>query len=462
MKAISLFSGVGGFDLGFERAGIETVLQAERDPHCLKVLERHWPQTERVTDVRCVGVRCCSDHIEGEPEPTEVDFPHPQRGREDDGVQYGLHGSERAADSGGNSFSFRRGESAAIDLVYGGFPCQPFSVAGKRAGLGDERSLWPEFRRILSELRPAYAVLENVPGLLSACGCEACWWAGVYIGRHNRRRGRGHTCPQCRVLGEFRSRHAGNAFKGILTDLVELGFGGVGWAVLDAQHFGVPQRRRRVFIVAGPGVGSVRDVLSVCESCGGNPETGRAPGERTAGAIAVRTANTGADGHGVSDVAHTLDGASGQAVAYTVSPSRGSGDGHGNAWNSNYVTASAVTASAGHHGHSSPRGDGSDNLIANPLGAHHRRDDLDHDTYIPDIAYTIAAREAKGVSMLESQTNYVSTSGVRRLTPLECERLQGFPDGWTEGQSDSHRYRQMGNAVCVPVAEWIGHRLMAV
>lgn len=431
VKAISLFTGVGGFDLGFERAGIETVLQAERDPHCLKVLERHWPQTERVTDVRCVGVRCCSDHIEGEPEPTEVDFPHPQRGREDDGVQYGLHGSERAADSGGNSFSFRRGESAAIDLVYGGFPCQPFSVAGKRAGLGDERSLWPEFRRILSELRPAYAVLENVPGLLSACGCEACWWAGVYLGRHKRRRGEGHTCPQCRVLGEFRGRHKGNAFKAILTDLVELGFGGVGWAVLDAQHFGVPQRRRRVFIVAGPGVGSVRDVLSVCESCGGNPETGRAAGER---------------------------------VAYSLTAGvRGTGDGHGNAWNSNYVTANPVTASAGHHGHSSPRGDGGDNLIANPLGSSRGgiRLDLDNDTYIPDIAYTIAAREAKGVSMLESQTNYVATSGVRRLTPLECERLQGFPDGWTEGQSDSHRYRQMGNAVCVPVAEWIGHRIVA-
>jgi DNA (cytosine-5)-methyltransferase 1 len=55
-----------------------------------------------------------------------------------------------------------------------------------------------------------------------------------------------------------------------------------------------------------------------------------------------------------------------------------------------------------------------------------------------------------------------ATQGVRRLTPLECERLQGFPDGWTEGLADSHRYRMLGNAVCVPVGEWIGHRLMAV
>lgn len=352
MKAISLFTGVGGFDLGFERAGIETVLQAERDPHCLKVLERHWPQVRRVTDVRCVGLGPGERDQQGQPIDSTADIPDVARTRD-------------------------------VDLVFGGFPCQPFSVAGKRAGLGDERSLWPEFRRILSELRPAYAVLENVPGLLSACGCEACWWAGVYLGRHKRRRGDGHTCPQCRVLGEFRGRHKGNAFKAILTDLVELGFGGVGWAVLDARHFGVPQRRRRVFIVAGPGVGSVRDVLSVCESCGGNPETGRTAGER---------------------------------VAYSLTAGvRGTGD---------------------------------------------------HDTYIPDIVASVTAKGSGGPAGDEIQdlvyAPSVMRSGVRRLTPLECERLQGFPDGWTDlPQSDSHRYRQMGNAVCVPVAEWIGHRIVA-
>lgn len=114
---------------------------------------------------------------------------------------------------------------------------------------------------------------------------------------------------------------------------------------------------------------------------------------------------------------------------------------------------------------------GVDNLeqvLANPLGAHHGRMDLDHDTYVPETAYAIAAREAKGVSLLESQTNYIARGGVRRLTPLECERLQGFPDGWTEfyedgtRQADSHRYRQMGNAVAVPCVEWIARRLVAV
>ena len=371
MKAISLFSGVGSFDLGFERAGIETVLQAERDPWCLKVLARHWSQTERVTDVRDVGFgkhpavdadscgagshdgrRCCAtgirpatDYLEGQQEHAETNIANAQPGRGD------------------------------VDLVFGGFPCQDLSVAGKRAGLGGDRSgLWFEFHRVLSELRPRWAVIENVPGLLSSAG--------------------------------------GRDFGIILDGLGELGYG-VAWAVLDAQHFGVPQRRRRVFIVGCLGdERSAAAVLSVCESCGGNPETGRTQGERTPGAITVRTDQTGGNDHNLGfDIASTLDGANGQAVAYTISPSRGTGDGHGNAWNSNYIAAP---------------------LGSNATGGF--RFDLDHDTYI------------------------------RRLTPLECARLQGFPDWWYDGLglADSHIYRQMGNAVCVPVAEWIGHRIVAI
>ena len=386
MKAISLFSGVGGFDLGFARAGIETVLQVEQDEHCLGVLERHWPDVERITDVRDVGIS--------------------------------LAGGNGRYHAFGNAGSAERDTNTGIDLIYGGFPCQDVSVAGKRAGLGGERSsLWFEFERIVSELRPRWVVIENVPGLLSS--------------------------------------NSGRDFAVILAGLDELGFDAA-WAILDSQHFGVPQRRRRVFIVGGPRGRGAEQVLSLCESCGGNPETGRPPR---------------------------------QDVAYTLAASvRGTGDGHGNVWNSNYVAnplgahhgrqdldhdtyvadtlrshpfpgsdslgaivptlgtshgadnlAHALTASAGHHGHSSPRGDGSDNLVAQ----------------------TLMARDAKGPLPEKGVGNADSVpEGVRRLTPLECERLQGFPDGWTEGIADSHRYRMMGNAVTVPVAEWIGHRLM--
>lgn len=393
VKAISLFSGVGGFDLGFERAGIETVLQAEIDPWCNKVLARHWPNTRRVTDVRCVG-----------------SFRESTRRTQADGHLATVDDGRRETGAG---------LPDGVDLVYGGFPCQDVSVAGKRAGLGGERSgLWFEFHRILSELRPRWALIENVPGLLSS--------------------------------------NDGRDFAVILDGLGELGFH-VAWAVLDAQHFGVPQRRRRVFVVAGPTRRSVEQVLSVCESCGGNPETGRTQGEGTAYSLTA----------GV----------------------RGTGDGHGNAWNSNYVTAlqdvrgqrdkkqNGIGIAAGEPMYTL---DGTSQHgvfveTAAPLGSNATggfRFDLDHDTYIPDIVgQAISAKWAKGSSGPsgdEIQNMVGVAQGVRRLTPLECERLMGWPDDWTrwdaEGNEipDSHRYRMAGNGVASPVAEWIGWRLMAV
>ena len=310
MNAISLFSGVGGFDLGFERAGIETVIQVEQDKHALGVLERHWPNVERITDVRDVGLG-----------------------------------------------------DGDVDLIYGGFPCQDVSVAGKRAGLGGERSgLWFEFERIVSELQPRWVVIENVPGLLSSNG--------------------------------------GADFGVILTGLDQLGFD-ASWAILDSQHFGVPQRRRRVFIVGGPRGRGAEQILSICESCGGNPETGETSGKDVAGTIGARIgrSHTELDGHGA--YIPQLD--------------------------------------------SSPRGDGSDNLIMGAL-----------DTKLGDKMWL------ENQSVEKYGTMDAAGAGVRRLTPTECERLQGFPDGWTAGQTDGHRYKQMGNAVTVPVAEWIGHRLVAV
>ena len=415
----------GAFEIGFERAGITTVLQAEKDAWCLEVLARHWPGTERVTDVRCVT---------------------------------------NAYESG------RRGQAGqdtvGIDLIYGGFPCQDLSVAGKRAGLGGERSnLWFEFRRVVSELRPRYVVVENVPGLHSSS--------------------------------------AGEDFTVIASGLVELGYG-VAWRILNAQFFGVAQRRRRVFIVAArdadgrAGAERAAQVLALCESCGGNPETGRAPGE---------------------------------GVAYALAASvRGTGDGHGNVWNSNYVAnplgahhrrddldhdtyiASPITASAGHHGHSSPRGDGSDNLIVTPFdttqitSAGNYSNPQPGDPMHPlaagahppaiavrtaqtgsngwgvgtdELAYTLDGAQGQAVvaSTLQAkkptETRIAENilplaAGVRRLTPRECERLQGWPDDhtrWTaDGReiADSHRFRMIGNGVASPCAEWIGHRLMAV
>lgn len=108
------FAGLGGFDLGFERAGMRTIWQCEIDPWCQRVLKKHWPSVKRYGDIRTV-----------------------------------------TADT-----------AIAPDVFCAGFPCQPVSIAGKRLAQEDERWLWPECARIVGEIRPRYVVLENVPGLL--------------------------------------------------------------------------------------------------------------------------------------------------------------------------------------------------------------------------------------------------------------------------------------------------------
>ena len=119
MRFLSLFSGIGAFDLGCERAGWSCAGQVEIDPFCQRVLAKHWPNVPRWTDVRSV---------------TAVDV---------------------------------LARCGPIDCIIGGFPCQPWSVAGKGKGADDPRHLWPEYARLIAELRPQWIIGENVPGLRS-------------------------------------------------------------------------------------------------------------------------------------------------------------------------------------------------------------------------------------------------------------------------------------------------------
>lgn len=205
MRVGSTFSGVGGIDLGLERAGHEIVFQCERDPYRRRVLARHWP-----------GVPCFEDI-------------------RDLGEQHGRNGlPARGPDAAAKDDL----QPPMVDLLVGGFPCQDLSVAGRRAGLAGSRSgLFFEFARLADELvRPGgWVLVENVPGLLSSNG--------------------------------------GRDMGVVVATLADLGFLDLAYRVLDSRYLGVPQRRRRVFILARRAGGRrAAEVLLEPESGGGDFE----------------------------------------------------------------------------------------------------------------------------------------------------------------------------------------------
>ena len=362
MRVGSLFTGIGGFDLGFERAGMSVAWQCEIEPHARAVLARHWPEVPCVEDVQTVTRALAS--------------------------------------------------VAPVDLVCGGFPCQDVSVAGRRAGLAGERSgLWFEFRRVIEELRPRWVVIENVPGL--------------------------------------RSSNGGRDFATILGGLAELGYLGAWWSP-DAQYFGLAQRRKRVFIVGHLGDGRAGNVLPDAASVCWTPPPRRAEGQEVAGTIGGRSGEGGArldlDSHGayVFDLAQVTHPENRSQPSSVLAPSMAA---------TGQLVVGTLTASlANTTGTAGKNGGPAANVVA-VQDIQGMKKAQNGSGFGVAVAYTLDATATQGVA---------TTSGIRRLTPREWERLQGFPDDWTAGHADTHRYRMLGNAVAVPVAEWIARRIMEV
>jgi DNA (cytosine-5)-methyltransferase 1 len=589
MKVLSLFSGVGGFDLGLERAGMETVFQCEWDKHATSILERHWPDTPRWTDVSTLMGAYVLQH------------------------------------------------APIIDVVAWGSPCQDLSVAGKRAGLGGERSgLFHEGIRIIKEIReitngqyPRFSIWENVAGALSSSN--------------------------------------GADFGEVLYEMDEAGACFSEWRLLDAQYFGVPQRRRRVFVISvfdsATAARCPDPLLPVCEGVRGDIETGGTEREEPArtveqsltvggqwaagsnendilrqsisskwskgssgpsgdeyinmvvGSLAARDykgvgnqyVNEGKcvvetftkakraqtstddetwvegkpilepiliDGRRVDDVrvydppvqtlqarmgtggnnvpvigfSHTQglsaqppetawptlrQGGAGQAVAIPIQDGRdiekhqngiGIGEEGAPSYTLDQTGAQAVAYGIqgnviGRQDHNGPAGKGHTDegdpmftLTGTDIHAVVTSTPIDQTIFQPnvaiqydgynqkindtDIAQTLrlgrdssdfvaqpvdaagfkpgASSNARSIGYEEGLSPSLegggggnnrpavleSTMAVRRLTPIECERLMGWPDGWTEGQADTHRYKQCGNGVASPVATWIGQQLI--
>lgn len=446
----SLFSGIGGGDLGMEQAGFALRWQCEVESFPRRVLGAHWP-----------GVPCYED------------------------VQT-LFGKELER----------------VDCVIFGSPCQDLSIAGRRAGLMGRRSgLFFDAVRGLEDVLPTWIVFENVPGLLSSRGGRDF----LVVLDSLEQLGYGLAW---RVLDSQHFRVAQRRRRvyvvGCLGDPTRAGqvlFEREGRAG-DSAASGTPGADVARTLTAGTGGSSGKEqqhtFLPVARTLTA-PDSPRYDGDTENFVVSALTTKPYADNEAQEDrlvVAATLTGATGARsnpggrrrengenlvaatlkqrgrgatdevmdnlqVAYALrSDPGGTGQGH----NTNYVTH-ALTAE-GHDASEDGTGRGTPIVIQDVRGG--TRDCTDHGQGIGisegGPCYTLGATERHGVATGGDRGVF----GVRRLTPRkrECERLQGFPDGWTaidgDKTPDSPRYRALGNAMTVNVTRWIGRRILAV
>lgn len=374
MQAASYFSGIGGMDLGLHKAGFNIISQCEKDEFRREVLSARFPGVSIYEDI------------------SEVYYGEPEGGS----APSGFLSTEQ------NGRKTWAGLPRSIDLLCGGFPCQDLSVAGRREGLAGERSgLFYEFARIADEsVRDGgYVLIENVPGLFSS--------------------------------------NKGEDFKVVLSTLYECGFNDIAWRTLNSQYFGVPQRRRRVFILGRRSGGrSCGQILLEPEGGNWNSEPSSKKGQKDS-----RVSLSGFSGGGPDD----NDAQAGRLISTLQA--------HNNGYRldadsiEQFVPVAFNWQTGGDFrlmlGDTAPALQKSQTVaIARPLSSRNERYDFETETFVADGA-----------------PEYM---GVRRLTPRECERLQGLPDDWTavNGARDTKRYGAIGDAVTVPVAEWIGRRIL--
>lgn len=465
MKYVSLFSGIEAATVAWEPLGWEPVCFAEFDEFPSAVLAERYPEVPNVGDV------------------TKMNWK-----------------------------KYR----SKVDLVVGGSPCQSFSIAGKREGLQGESGLMFEYIRAVREIRPRWFLWENVPGALSSEG--------------------------------------GEAFRQLLSEMDKLGYG-LAWRILDAQFFGVAQRRRRVFLVGRLGACPPVEVLFELEGMRGDHPSSREKREELAEAARRRVGcasfkyhqGAGAGSLGYSDEQSptcTADWHNPEVCIQGSMIGRGEKNGpqgsgvetDGASFTLNCTDKHGVLAFAQNtRDEARIVGDGtiSGAIAANPgmkqttyvcetantnsnglgvcetslmktldtnnsaavaiepcvcMADDNAKAAIDEDmcgslkvggrtdgSYASEVCGALCARDFKGVG-----TQFVSEGKVvvnpmsekkmvvRRLTPKECERLQGFPDDWTKipyrGKPadecpDGPRYKAIGNSFAVPVMRWIGERI---
>ena len=382
----SLFDGIGGFPYSGIKFGITPVWASEIEPWPIKVTEKHFPGIKHLGDI------------------TQING----------------------------------GEIEPVDIITFGSPCQDLSIAGKREGLAGERSgLFMEAVRIIREMRratggeyPRFAVWENVPGAFSS------------------NKGQDFRA----VLEEIGNAEIPMPKSGrwATAGMVRTETADIAWRVLDAQYHGVPQRRRRIFLVADFAGQCASEILFIEEGLRGHfAESGEA---REEAAATVGDGVENASGIIPFDTTQIV-----MAVGYQESPDiahcvRSQPSKADKPDSTTYVIQNATRVKS-QNGLGISQDDVSYTLDS--LGNH-------------AVAYPEPANALLGKANLSfrSDTDNIVQQGyaVRRLTPLECLRLQGFPDYWLdiEGMSDTQKYRSIGNSVAIPCVSFILRRISEV
>ena len=346
----------------------------------------------------------------------------------------------------------------SVDVVVGGTPCQSFSVAGLRKGMEDPRgNLALTFCAILDKFRPKWFIWENVPGVLSS--------------------------------------NKGRDFGSFLGALAELGYG-ASYRVLDAQNFGVPQRRRRVFVVGH--LGDWRpsaEVLFESESLSWDSDKSR---KKRKDSTSIPKGSTRVQGKGLATpllhqdhidalCARDYKGLNSDSLGkkaivevfenhpqdsrvkemgdtcQTVTSTWGSGGGnipfvlggqHPNAAVAENQSPTLTNAMGSGGGHVP--------VINSPIAYSIREDGQKNNMSVTELDVSNCLSSHQPSIMSHHAQTFINDMAVRKLTPVECERLQGFPDNYTNIKPncpDGHRYKSMGNSMAVPVMRWIGERI---
>jgi DNA (cytosine-5)-methyltransferase 1 len=332
----------------------------------------------------------------------------------------------------------------SVDVVCAGTPCQSFSVAGLRGGMDDARgNLAFRYVELLGSLRPTRMVWENVPGVLSSWTDEET----LNTSQESRELVReveearrtlseaGYDCGPTIGIGDTEEVQQTNDYDQFTAALVERGYS-LAWGILDAQYFGVAQRRKRVFVVGS--LGNWTDPASILfdrECLSGNPPPGRE--ERT---HVTRGADSNGDGDGAGE-----DGGTPLTVFDTTQVTSKSNYSNPKPGDPCHPLASAAHPPA----IAIQERAVSENTTNGPGGK----------GWQENLAYTLESRH-------HVQSVAVPRMEVRRLMPVECIRLQGFPDDWLDTSpqkptADGPKYRAIGNSMAVPVLRWIGQRIAA-